>query len=190
MNFHLDIKNIIIRFAVIIQNLTIMKQRMIEDIKDELAYLNAEVKDISSGGCGIFAITLYKELTKVGFKASLHLVCRNKIEKKDLVDYIKTNQNLTGSTNIYSLMKKSWSHVMVKCNGRLIDSYGVYKSIRKSEVYGSYMITKEAIAPDIMEECSGKDYAYLWNKMYDQSQNDKLISGIIKLVTRLEKYIK
>lgn len=167
-----------------------MKRRMIEDINDELAYLNADVKDISSGGCGVFAITLYKELAKLGFKASLHLVCRNKAEKRDLIDYIKNNQSLTDEANIQSLMKKSWAHVMVKCNGRLIDSYGVYKSIRRSEVYGGYMITKEAIAPEIMEECSGKDYAYLWNKLYDQSQNDKLIKGIEKLVKRLDKYIK
>lgn len=103
----------------------------LQRLAEQLREINRKYDDINSGGCGKFALALGEKLKKEGY--AYRYVLLSDMSARKAKDRVKQFNSDIKNGNFKDLQDKKVSyvvaHIMVYCNGRLMDSTGVYKSI-------------------------------------------------------------
>jgi hypothetical protein len=98
------------------------------EIADMLFPINKRIKRINSGGCGIFAVALCRELLKRGIKAKTITFEEHYVNEWDKKEYKNVLHNLRRSKELkIEPYRGAHSHYMVKVGPYVIDSRGAFK---------------------------------------------------------------
>jgi len=128
-----------------------------EKLEKALTKLNNTYATINCGGCGHFAKELGEVLKTKGYKVKYVLLLLNKSEVEYANKCIKKNE-------IDILNELSWAHVMVKTNGKLIDSEGIHNNLL---VYKKrcYAVTLPEL---FLSTWLTPQYDHNWNSTFDR----------------------
>lgn len=152
-------------------------------LTDNVPYINKRLNNISAGGCGLFALEMYKALKRRNISCTIVLVDRS-YSSADVTNLINRT-GCKGINSAYRYLIKRFNqdgirlpdmhngHLCVKFSGRLYDNNGVYqgKAISKH-------ITSGTMSQFLSAPCWNNTFKYTNN-------NDRDITGT--LIEFLEK---
>lgn len=144
-----------------------------------LSFLHSEIKsnihNLNYGGCGIFALMFYEEISKILPKNKCRISIYDRYvsikDKKNIVKNLKNNGGNIYETDVSDL---SSHHIMVKLYELQVDGYNLipHKEKKYHSVPFKGYVTQEELEYSLRY---GR-----WNRDYNQSQNKKLRSIIQK----------
>lgn len=91
--------------------------------------INNNFLDINSGGCGIFALMLAKELNAIGIEAELAWIGYGDESEEVTENITELVENTDCLYNLVFKHKLYCKHMVVYINGFYIDSTGVYQDL-------------------------------------------------------------
>lgn len=145
-------------------------------LHETLKIINSEFKTINSGGCGIFARLLSRELNALGYETQFVFIMMD-THYSQIIDL---NKDLK-SRKISNVLNYSWAHIMTLSDGKFMDSTGVYKSLG-----GTRWVNRDVSNPfniDVLNDMLHPKYSGIWNPRFDRRQ-----SGLISI--RLKRHLK
>ena len=168
-----------------------MPKEMVNELTEELTKVNKKIMYINNGGCGFFAIALCNELKRIGFRAKILVVYKSPHDQKKFKEFLTNNRRVNENTNVAlsSMVYSSWTHFMVKCKGKIIDSTGVYNKLTDTQ-YFDYRLTKHSLSPDILSVFCGDEFRDNWNRVYNRDDNSLLNNEVKEIANKMQKYIK
>jgi len=147
-------------------------QRVHSILNNKVSAINNKLNNISSGGCGLFALEMYKALKNIGVNCSVVLVnASNSIEQ---VDTLIEGTGKRGINSAYQYLFKDPDcrnmlngHICVKFEGKLYDNEGQYHGQAISK-----HITIKTMEKFLTMDC--------WNSTFkdDNEHNDNIIGTI------------
>lgn len=156
------------------------------EIGDMLYPIHKKVHYINCGGCGIFAVALYKELVKHGFKPKILTLEHTLTSYYDCIDYrysylrklqyARRNNSQPG--------EGAHSHYMVRLGNYALDSKGSFPiEIKSTKDYDGNMCKLETVDAgyhyNVLGTISVIDLEYLikqdwaWNSTFNRSMDNK-----------------
>jgi hypothetical protein len=149
---------------------------MIKKLRKLVKYNKEKIPYLSDGGCGRFALHLYKHLVQIGIDVKIVSVDNRKIKKvRELIAEFFVIPKRE------ALFDTSFGHVLlyVKIDGKryFIDGYHIYEDIPDEwfDHYNYGIITYQQLSISVA-------YGW-WNKRYDV-RNDRNIIEAIKLFVK------
>jgi uncharacterized protein YdeI (YjbR/CyaY-like superfamily) len=142
-------------------------KRISKDFKtkyEELSFeLNKKVRAINCGGCGCYAISLSDTLKELGYQHKFVVVFHR---KESLINGKKFLQE----ENMTDFLHCGWTHIMLKVNGKLIDSEGIFNNLsdRYQESRKYHSIVDERYVKELV------DNEDVWNPMFDRKHVKKI----------------
>ena len=136
--------------------------------------IRKEVPFINSGGCGVFALLMSKELVRLGYKPSIGIMLSkwgdNSVEdKKRVLNNVMNNQRVEA----YEKRETSFAHCCIMVDGLTFD--GKFLNDDFKAQWGSYPIAGQYT----IEEMEVALRVGCWNDDYDRRKN-RTVSKIIK----------
>lgn len=156
------------------------KTKRLNNLKELLQNeLEGNYFNLNSGGCGIIAYLLAKELCKAGFKAEIVWLSYSKMNTINFDNALNNNKKLTLlELNKFGVV---CCHCFVKVNGKLVDSTGVYKTLKETR-WSPYVIIKKlnwkTLEPIVLSPEG-------WNTMFQRNQIPQIKKSIKKIVKNL-----
>lgn len=141
-----------------------------------MSFLHRDIKtnihNLNYGGCGVFALMFYEEISKILPKNKCRISVYDHIsfkKKKTIIKELKENGGNTYETYVGNL---SSSHIMIKIYELQIDGYNIITHKEKKYKHFPFIgyHTKEELEYSLRYGS--------WNSQYCRSQNNKLLTII------------
>jgi hypothetical protein len=154
----------------------IKKKHLLTELVDELIHVNNLVSDINQGGCAVFAVNLYDNLIKLGYKPK---VCIFVDDEKQFLEDIELLEDY-GMNHYLRNRCSGFNHVIIKVDDIYIDSTGWYED-KEAMVDFKYDFVKD-FDINILRECAN-DHR-LWNNWFNREDIPMMNSFVNEQITK------
>ena len=136
---------------------------LLKTIEEIQLQLDCEVIYLNSGGCGIFAITMYAYMIKYGFNCKIVFYSTRDRKKYDEVFSEIQNKNHKNQSLL------SASHIAIKYKNKIFDGFRFYQK-KDFTITGEFSIKELALSLKYGN----------WNSAFNRKKYSKIVRDIIK----------